>query len=244
MAMYDIYVVGMREEMHADKGPGEDYVYNDMVDQSNSRYVLFCKTCEGRTLFTITLETVDGWCGSGYTTASWGEMSIERVTSFGPATHLPKDHKLKLDGASFDASLLSGLIYEAISFESTNDVYEDAEISNNVFKYSGDGDDPYYPSGYAYVHEDLFTKLPRAFDERPVWILSGSSGTGKSTFGMILENSGKTVYETDSANNGNLPSEIWADIIVVGNKWKNVTVERVKEHLPEGCKPVDVQFNM
>lgn len=52
------------------------------------------------------------------------------------------------------------------------------------------------------------------------------------------------VYETDSANNGNLPKEIWADVIVVGNKWKDISVETVKQHLPEDCKPVEVTFSM
>ena len=80
--------------------------------------------------------------------------------------------------------------------------------------------------------------------KRPVWILSGASGTGKSTFGCILGETNYEVYETDSAKDGILPEEIWADIIVVGNKWKDVTVDEVKKHLPDDVNAIDVTFSM
>ena len=242
MAKYDIYVVGLRKEKFIDYLPGEESF--DEVPGINEQYVLFCTTAEGRRKFAITLSTAHGWCGSGYTTATWGRLAIERVNEFGPATHLPVDRKIKIDGAVYDTSKT---LPEGITFETTVEneySMDDDEINNNVFQYSSDGGDSYYPMGGTMVEDDLFNELPRAFDGMPVWIINGESGSGKSTIGNILSESGKMVYETDSANNGRLPKEIYADAIIVGNKWENITVDAVKARLPEGTVAVDVKFSM
>lgn len=239
MAIYDVYVVGIRKELFVDNMPGADSF--DEVQGENERYILFCTTAEGRVKFTITLWTSYGWCGSGYCGASWGNISIDNVyKSFGPATHFPKDRKILLKGVKYDASKAS--IHEAVIFDNSVEPDED-EYKTNVFTVSFDGDDSYYPSGYADVKEELFTELPRAMKKRPVWILSGVSGTGKSTFGYIFNKEGYKVYETDSAKEGILPEEIWADVIVVGNKWKNITVDEVKKHLPDDVNAIDVTFS-
>lgn len=263
MAKYDVYVVGMRVEKFVDEVPGEDIF--DMVPDENDKYSLFCITAEGRVKLIISLITRYGWCGSGYTTASWGDIEVEHVKEFGPATHLPKDRKqIKINGVMYDASgsigkinaekegkmWLDGLVLEG-TFEEDEDEedweerYFDCEIANNVFYHSSDGGDGYYPCGGAGVNLDLFTKIPRAFEKRPVWIFKGNSGSGKSTIGwMLSENSHKTVYETDSAINGDLPEEIMADVIVIGNKWKLITLDEiVRHHLPEDCKPIIVDFS-
>lgn len=248
MAIYDVYVVGMRKELFVDDVPGDDSF--DEVPGENERHILFCTTAEGRIKFTITLWTSYGWCGSGYTTASWGNLTCHNVyrNNYGPATHLPKDHKILLIGAKYDAS--KGDINEALTFDNSVDVELDEDeypyeydYKTNIFTVSFDGDDSYYPSGYSYVKEELFTELPRAMKKRPVWIFNGASGTGKSTFGCILGETNYEVYETDSAKDGNLPEEIWADMIVVGNKWKNITVDEVKKHLPDDVNAIDVTFS-
>ena len=246
MAIYDVYVVGMRKELFVDNMPGCDYF--DEVPGENERHILFCTTAEGRIKFTITLWTSYGWCGSGYTTASWGNISYRDVygNNFGPATHFPKDHKILLEGAKYDASKSS--IDEALIFDNSVEPDEDEypyeyDCKTNIFTVSYDGDDSYYPAGYANVKEELFTELPRAMKNRPVWILNGASGTGKSTFGYIFDKEGCKVYETDSAKDGILPDEIWADVIVVGNKWKNITVDEVKKHLPDDVNAIDVTFS-
>ena len=244
MVKHDVYVVGMRKEYFADSGPGG--ISFDEEPITNEKNVLFCTTAEGNVKFVIELITGYGWCGSGYTTATQGFMDHHDVSEFGPATHLPKSHKpIKIEGAVFDALFSGG---KGLTFANVDQQwcssYIDFDIANNVFVYSDDGGDGYYPCGYTKVNYDLFEELPRAFDGRPVWIFSGQSATGKSTIGHILNESDKDVYETDSANNGHLPKEIWADVIVVGNKWKNITVEEVKKHLPEDCTAVDVTFSM
>lgn len=83
-----------------------------------------------------------------------------------------------------------------------------------------------------------------AMDDRPVWIFYGKSGTGKSTLAYILSQSDvsdKTIYETDSCDH--LPDEIWADIIVIGNK-HNYDLSTVIEHIAEKdrCKIIPVEF--
>lgn len=244
MAIYDVYVVGMRKELFVDSLPGE-YAFDERKGE-NEKCILFCVTAEGRATFTITLTTMYDWCGSGYTTASWGAIDYDEVKSFGPATHLPKDRKILIESLKYDASKSS--INECIIYtgeiEPDKDEWEPHDYKTNVFTVSVDGFDSYYPSGYASVDEDLFVECPRAMKQRPVWIFNGASGTGKSTIGHILSENGKTVYETDSANNGHLHKEIWADVIVVGNKWTNVTVDEVKKHLPEGVTAIDVTFNV
>lgn len=238
---YDVYVVGMRKEYFVDEGPGEDCCSDD-VDITNERDILFCKTENGRTKFTITLETQYGWCGSGYCTASWGMLSISYVSEFGPATHLPKDRTLKIEGLLYSPGSWQKPEHRWIWLDDDNFDIEHCDIDNNVFHYEYDGDDSYYPCGGTYVNMDLFDALPRAFTQRPVWILYGESASGKSTFGYAFSLD-KVVYETDSANKGILPTEIWADIIVVGNKWKAITVDEVIKRLPEGTEAIRVAFN-
>lgn len=247
MAIYDVHVVGMRKEYFIDNVPGyDDY---DKVPGENERCVLFCTAKAGNAIdkFTITLWTDYGWCFSGYTTASFGHFSIERVSKFGPATHAPKDGKILIEGLKYQdsgSSLEERLIWDDYN-DDEDDVFDSCDFNQtNVFKVTHDGGDYYYPSGYAYVKEELFTELPRAMKKRPVWILSGASGTGKSTFGYILDKESYKVYETDSAKDGILPEEIWADVIVVGNKWKNITVDEVKKHLAGDVNVIDVAFSM
>lgn len=85
---------------------------------------------------------------------------------------------------------------------------------NNVFAYSHNGEDNYYPTGSVAINKKLFIPLARAMEKRPVWIIEGASGTGKSTLASHLE--GLTVFETDSVDK--LPESIKEDVIVLGNR--------------------------
>lgn len=90
--------------------------------------------------------------------------------------------------------------------------------------------------------EEMFEKTPRMIEKRPVWIFAGDSGLGKSTLGRFLELQGKVVYETDSDQR--LPNMIMADVIVAGNRNKNVTIDDICARLPDGVEPIFVEFSL
>lgn len=87
----------------------------------------------------------------------------------------------------------------------------------------------------------LFEKTARVMEKRPVWVFAGASGLGKSTLGMLLASQGKVVYETDA--NKELPELILADIIVAGNRHKDLTMAELSKHLPEDVNPIIVEFS-
>lgn len=225
-------VIGMREEFIMDMGPGQSAF--DEEPEENVRYVIFVKktvtqgnsyqTLSNDEYFSITLDTMYGWCGSGYTTASTGDIFIEYINSenIGPLTHVPVDKDLKLEKVMMDKS----------------EEFWDLDICTNLFKVSYDGGDGYYPSGYADVNKEMFKKLPRAMSSRPRYIFYGNSGLGKTTLGMILGKS-LSVYETDS--NKDLPDKIWEDVVILSNKW-NFTKEDVKDHLSSTDNVIYVGF--
>ena len=88
----------------------------------------------------------------------------------------------------------------------------------------------------------LFEKTARVMEKRPVWIFAGVSGLGKSTLGMLLASQGKIVYETDA--NKELPELIMADIIVAGNRHKDLTMAELSKRLPEDVNPILVEFSL
>ena len=90
--------------------------------------------------------------------------------------------------------------------------------------------------------EEMFEKTPRIMERRPVWIFAGGSGLGKSTIGRFLELQGKVIYETDSDQR--LPNVIMADVIVAGNRNKNLTTDDICSRLPEGVEPIFVEFSL
>ena len=159
-----------------------------------------------------------GMCCSGWTTAELGrwEWSEERL----PFSYVPQWGPIEV------------VINE--SDDELKIVIEKGEgIIAKVDKY---GSDPYYPSGDIYVDTGFFRRTKRTMESHPVWIFRGPSGLGKST---IAAGTGKTVFETDSVNS--LPKTIMADIIVVGNK-NHFSIKAIKHRLPEGCKPIIVDF--
>ena len=220
MSKYDIYVCGMRAEHYLGEGPGD--VSFNMEPYEYVKEILFCTTANERVKLIIECTNEGGWCGSGYTTASFGFWSYKKVNDFGPATHLPKDHKpIKLLNMQYDGET------NKIQIDENNNTHEE---DFGVFVYD-DWGDSYYPNSFVEVNYELFEELPRAMKKRPVWIFYGESGTGKSTLASMLSEE-KNVYETDSANNGILPDEILADIVVFGNKWKDkFTIDDIKHRI-------------
>lgn len=90
--------------------------------------------------------------------------------------------------------------------------------------------------------EEMFEKTPRIMEKRPVWIFAGNSGLGKSTIGRFLELQGKVIYETDSDHR--LPNIIMADVIVVGNRNKSLTIDDICARLPDEVEPIFVEFSL
>lgn len=231
---------GMRIEYRVGEGPGDAAF--DMEPCTVERYILFFS--DRGVKWTVTLENEDGWCGSGYTTAVNGSLSVRQVSDYGPATHLPKGRKAidvpdvtyrYAKYGSFEMVTKDGAEVEECCVESGKSDFL-------VFCYEDQGD-AYYPANWWSVNMDLFDELPRSMNNRPVWILYGDSGSGKSTIGHYLKKS-YMVFETDSVENGLLPEVIWADVIIVGNRWKeSFSMKDVISRIPDDAEPISVCFS-
>lgn len=167
--------------------------------------------------YELELYEEQGECSSGYTTASWAYAKFKNVKSFKGFTH-----KIIKD------------IYIDLTFNEFTGI-EDCE--NEVFEFSFDGGDSYYPMGYYQVNVNLFRASARAKDKMPIWIFIGASGVGKSYIASHLK--GLTVFETDSYEN--LPDKITERVIVLGNKY-NHTIQDVKDRIKYDCEIHVVEF--
>ena len=244
---YDIYCVGFKRVFYPGTVAGDSAFEYESAECSKDILCCYIDN-EYKTKFEIELETHYDWCGSGYCGATYGSMERYEVQEFGPLTHITKEHTpVKIEGAFYEQVSTENRIKSDYIF---NNYYEDddeayyfnnEEIHNNVFYYDPDGGDSYYPMGGAGVNEDLFEELPRAFNRRPVWIFYGESATGKSTLAYLLKD--KEVYETDSAENGVLPDELWYDVIVIGNKWPKITIDDVLKKIVDSPEIILVDFN-
>ena len=142
-----------------------------------------------------------GECPSGWTTAQWAEHQLLEVSHFGAMTHLINNECKKT------------ILYDQAKLK----------YQCEYFSYSYDGDDRWYPEGQIYVNMEKFKKF-RGFDRHPVWVFTGQSGLGKSFLAHHL--SKMIIFETDSVDQ--LPNEITADIVVLGNKHKYSKTELEK----------------
>lgn len=242
---FDVYCLGLRQELFADFGPGEES-FDEDDPIVNGQDILLCKS--NYFFFTITLSTSYGWCGSGYTTASWGCMGISdchmKREEFGPISHYTNDKKPLLMTGIYSKYDEKGF---ALYDSETDSKFDHTinEFDNNVFHYSADDDDVYYPRGAAYAHMTVFERTGRRMEKMPLYIFHGESGLGKSTMALPFRKN-KIVVETDSFENGEMPDTIWGDIIVIGNKWKNVTMEEVIKRIPlkDEINIIPVQFGI
>jgi len=162
-----------------------------------------------KTKIEIELSQKRGMCYSGWTTASWGIIKINKVKHFHGITHFPKE-KLVIDDMLPDSK----------------DKYN--EIKNQVFSFFHIGENccDYYPEGEYKVNMDLFEASPRYKENRQVYIFTGPSGAGKSFLAHQLKD--LTVYETDSKDT--LPNSIIDNVVVIGNKY-DFSVDDVKSRL-------------
>lgn len=208
-------IVAMKEEKYIGivvEGHNCDFEYKDA---ELTRHILFGVLSDGRKV-KITLSNSYGECGSGWTTASWGEIKVEFVDRFGGYTHRPKT-ELEMEDIFPDDDI--------------------EDISNHIFHLSCDGGDSYYPSGGYSIEMDQFIETVRRKEKRPVWIFTGPSNVGKSFIASKIQ--GLSVYETDS--NSLLPDLIKEDIVVLGRKYP-FKVEEVKVKLFGDCEVTIVNF--
>lgn len=177
--------------------------------------------------FELTLWEEFGECGSGWTTAVWGCWEFKRVPEFGPFTHRPiRDTKIELPVDEYGIPFIKEQRFGGSETE--------------AFSVSEDGGDEYYPWGWASVNMDIFQPLKRAMEKRPVYILHGPSGIGKSTLAFGLKKADMTVYETDSVDE--LPEVITDQVIVLGNR-SGFTVEDVKKRIFGDARIIEVAFS-
>ena len=212
--MKELIVVGMRDEIYQGKevtGHNCDFEYA-FVDKI--RHVLLLKTHYNQK-YELILWEEDGECGSGWCTASFGYCELKEVTNFAGKTHkIISEQKVVFDESALD-------------------------IETEVFTYSDEGGDGYYPSGHVWVNYELFEKIEnRGFDKRPVLVFYGDSNSMKSHLAALT---GKFVYETDyELGKGSLPDIIVQDIVVIGNKYQ-VDLDDVKSRLVD-CEVIEVNF--
>lgn len=210
-------VVGLRNEIFSTQsvsGHNCDFQYED--GEKTKHIIQAIRESDG-SLCEIILYETEGECGSGWTTASFGHMEIEPVEHFG--------HSHYKCFPPIDITINS-----------------DYEAENEVFSYSDDGGDGYYPSGSVSVNMDVFKVMQdnREKDRRPIWLFHGDSTSGKSYLANLVNT--KNVYETDK--NKELPKNLGTyDIIVIGNKYK-FSVEQIQEQIGDDYSLVDVSFKI
>tara|TARA_R110000851_G_C13085040_1_gene566207 strand:+ start:947 stop:1360 length:414 start_codon:yes stop_codon:yes gene_type:complete len=133
-------VVGLREELYIGKevsGHNCDFEY---TDTEMTKHVILLVSDEDKTKVELTLEEVQGECGSGWCTASYGEYKWDLVTTFAGKTHKPIEVTyINLKVGDLDT--------------------DEGSISNGVFYFSEYGGCCYYPSGGYNITEDMFTPI-------------------------------------------------------------------------------------
>ena len=161
-------------------------------------------------------------CSSGYTGASFGHWEWEYYTRK-PFSYVPKTGpiEVEIEEEKEEENCCILVKYEDDIIASADDI----------------GGDKYYPAGGIYLKKDFFEPTARTMPKRPVWIFKGPSGLGKSTLAAETD---KKVFETDAVEQ--LPNEIMADIVVIGNK-RQYTFETIKQSLPENVLPIIVDFS-
>ena len=135
--MVFLHIVGLVSEEY-------DQVYLEREDSGfvkntrpGVRYLLYAQDTKTGKYWKITLdENYEEECYSGWTDATYGIMESEVVSTLPKLTHVPKvETSLEVD---FDC-----------------DNYE-----CDLFSYSYEGGDHYYPNGHVEIHWDNFTPTP------------------------------------------------------------------------------------
>lgn len=223
------YVIGMAQEVVMTKVPGEEMF--DMIDGQMYIYHLYLKDLETNDIYDFSFWTEDGWCGSGYTTATWGCYEFTKCVN----KHIPmmfnyvyaKPDKTVFLDVDDDGEPMAAL--EDDDWGEVAHVYD--SFGNSIISVNTDGGDSYYPCGGAFVDESYFRKV-REIDEvrRKVFIFIGPSGVGKSylTAKLIGEND-HDLFDTDEQEIKE-DTTITATYIVIGQK-RPCAIDDVIKHI-------------
>lgn len=218
-----ILIKGLRIEKIASIDEYDDEPY------AEDHYLIFCESSNGYNKFIIELWTEYTECPSGYTSATLGYITKYPVNDFGPFSYTVINPVFLQINDQF------------VNYTELDQLFKYEEIKTNVFEYSSTDNDEWYPRGYTKINFDLFRKAGRAMDKKPVWILVGESGTGKSSLAwkIKLNSTGFTIYETAALKSKDeLPDVIVADIIVVGNKLDISVNDDIIPRIPDDWQPI------
>ena len=225
--MTNAKVIGMRIEKYIGskvEGHNCDFQYTDTEFERHIICII-----EGTSKFEVTLYESQGECGSGWTTASWGNMEVKQVEKFNGFTWRPKQN-MRIEN-------FSELCKQFDENDNTYTNFTDINTGQTIFTCSQDGGCQYYPSGGYSVNLELFTQTIRHKQNRPVWIFKGKSNAGKSFLASHLKD--MSVYETDSSEV--LPEKIKSDVIVMGNKY-DFTLDEIKNRIFGNAEIKIVEF--
>ena len=220
-----VNVIGLRIEKYIGKevsGHNCDFTYKDAIFDKH----VICGIKEDGTKIETSLSQTEDICGSGWTTATYGNIDIKIVNKFNGFGYVP----------------INPIFYdEDINIPKEDDeCYGDKDvIDKGVFVCSIYGEDLYYPSGYVKVKMELFKKTVRVHDKRPVWIFKGDSNAGKSFLSSKLKD--LKIYETDI--NNELLEVITQDVIILGNKYSH-TINDIDKRILGEHNLIVVDFNI
>ena len=209
-------IVGMRIEKYVGNCGYSDFEEPD--SQLMDRYIIYA-IGKYHNKYEITIWDEDGMCGSGWCSASWGNIKVKRVNGFGNITHTP---------------------IKELTIDDLEENVEGIDVENEVFYVNYDGGDSYYLRGGINVHIELFKETNRSLEKRPVWLFIGESNIGKSYLAHKLDENTMEVYETDSSET--LPKIITQNIIVKGNKY-DFSIEDIKNRIFEEHELIIVKFD-
>lgn len=220
-------VIGMRVVSFTNQRPCS---MEEQLENFNDRkYEIVMIETETSQLFTLTGFTTHGWCGSGYSTATWGKLLLK------------------------EAEIIGSLHYTPINYIEVDEYdIQYHTIENALFYFSKSGMDECYPSGKFEIKLNGWRATGRLPSKEMIHIFYGESCTGKSTLAEMLGQ--KLVIESDGFYYENdfysrlkrLPhqdEEVKIDkVIVIGNKLK-IDLKTVKNILKDHYTIVMVNFD-
>ena len=151
-----IRIIGKRQEKYIGQvceGSNCNFTYHD---EELIRDVI-CIECEGKK-YELTLFQTYGECGSGWTTASFGQYSLEEVEEFTGMTYkCVVETPIIVVEYNGDSILCST---ESLKSCESGVVY-DEDWSNLIFSVDNYGIDPYYPAGGYTVSDKYFKEIEK-----------------------------------------------------------------------------------